>query len=462
MSNSRWSGKRVLIIGAARQGIALARFLSQRSAKVTLNDRQSPEKMKSVEESLHDLTVRCVFGGHPVELVDQSDLVCISGGIPLNNPIIEAAIKRSLPLSNDSQVFMEEVQAPVIALTGSAGKTTTTSLVGEIAKIATPAPHKVWVGGNIGLPLVEYLDEIKQDDIVVLEISSFQLDQMTISPHIGAVLNITPNHLDRHGTMEAYTVSKTRLLQYQTAKDTAILNREDAGSWGLHEIVKGNLITFGMNPISSNVMGTWVDRDRVMIKTAESSLELLEISDIKLKGLHNTMNVLAACAISYAAGFSRESIQSAVRQFTGVAHRLEFVRDWRGSKWYNDSIATAPERTMAAIRSFSEPMVLLLGGRDKNLPWNELADLIHAKVDHVIVFGESAEKILEALGPVKARQKPISLTRVATMQEAIIEASIIAKSGDIVLLSPGGTSFDEFKDFEERGDKFREWVTQLP
>jgi UDP-N-acetylmuramoylalanine--D-glutamate ligase len=462
MNNNRWLGKRVLIIGAARQGTALARFLSARSAKVTLNDRQSPEKLKSVEDSLKDLSIKCVFGGHALELLDQTDLVCISGGIPLNNPIVEAAVKRSIPLSNDSQIFLEEVHAPVIAITGSAGKTTTTALVGKIAETATPVPHKAWVGGNIGLPLIEYIDEIKPNDIVILEISSFQLDQMTISPHIGAVLNITPNHLDRHGTMEAYTASKARLLQFQTRNDIAVLNREDPGSWGLQKIVHGNLVSFGTQEPSSGLLGAWLNHDRLVIKTANGYVDILRTTDIKLRGPHNVMNVLAACAISFAAGFSRESMQHAVRHFNGVAHRLEFVRDCNGSKWYNDSIATAPERTMAAIRSFSEPIVLLLGGRDKDLPWNELANLIHLKVDHVIVFGESAEKILDALGPVKASQKPVSLTRVLSMQEAVYEASVIAESGDIVLLSPGGTSFDEFDDFEERGDKFRKWVTQLP
>lgn len=462
MSDNRWFGKQVLIIGAARQGTALARFLTSRSAKVTLNDRQSPEKLKSVEEDLRDLPIKCVFGGHPLELLDKTDLVCISGGIPLNNPIVEAAVKRSIPLSNDSQIFMEEVRAPVIAITGSAGKTTTTALVGKISEAANSAPRKTWVGGNIGLPLIEFIDEIGTNDIVILEISSFQLDQMTISPHIGAVLNITPNHLDRHGTMKAYTASKARLLQYQTRNDIAILNREDPGSWGLHEMVQGNLVSFGIKIPSSELMGSWLDHDRLMLKTATTSVEVLKTEDIKLKGQHNVMNVLAACAIAHAAGFTQESIRLAVRQFTGVAHRLEFVRVWNGSKWYNDSIATAPERTMAAIRSFSDPIVLLLGGRDKDLPWDELAILIHQTVDHVIVFGESAEKILAALGPVNAKQKPFSLTHVPTLQEAVNEASVIAEPGDVVLLSPGGTSFDEFKDFEERGDKFRKWVTQLP
>ncbi len=462
MNDNRWFRKQVLIIGAARQGTALARFLTSRSANVTLNDRQSPEKLKFVEENLRDLPIKCVFGGHPLELLDKTDLVCISGGIPLNNPIVEAAVKRSIPLSNDSQIFLEEVHAPVIAITGSAGKTTTTALVGKIAEAATSAPQKTWVGGNIGLPLIEFIDDIGPKDTVILEISSFQLDQMRISPHIGAILNITPNHLDRHGTMQAYTASKARLLQYQKRNDIAILNREDSGSWGLHEMVQGKLVSFGIKEPSSELMGSWINDDQLMLKTVNTSVEVLKTADIKLKGQHNVINVLAACAIAHAAGFPKESMRLAVMQFSGVAHRLEFVREWNGSKWYNDSIATAPERTMAAIRSFSEPIVLLLGGRDKDLPWDQLANLIHHKVDHVIVFGESAEKILAAMGPVNAKQKPISLTHVPTLQEAVNEASVIAEPGDVVLLSPGGTSFDEFKDFEERGDNFRKWVTQLP
>ncbi|MDP3721510.1 MAG: Mur ligase family protein, partial [Anaerolineaceae bacterium] len=207
-----WNNKRVLVIGAARQGLALARFLCSRGAKVILNDKRPAEQMKSEKQLLSGLQVEWVLGEHPLSLLSRVDMVCLSGGVPLTLPLVVEAQKQKLPLSNDSQIFMEAVQAPVIAITGSAGKTTTTTLVGRIARAAAQENRRVWVGGNIGLPLVEFLDEIKPEDIVILELSSFQLEQMTRSPHIAAVLNITPNHLDRHGTMQAYTEAKARIL----------------------------------------------------------------------------------------------------------------------------------------------------------------------------------------------------------------------------------------------------------
>ena len=225
----------MLILGAARQGQALARYLAGIQAHVILNDKRSPAEIGNEVESLRSIGVELVLGEHPLSILDRVDVVCLSGGIPLTLPIVKAAVEKGLPLTNDSQIFMEEVKAPVIGITGSAGKTTTTTLVGRIAQKAVQSPHKAWVGGNIGLPLVEYLDEIKAGDTVILELSSFQLDQMTISPHIAAVLNITPNHLDRHGTMEDYTAAKARILKFQGQNDIAVLNREDSGSWNLSE-----------------------------------------------------------------------------------------------------------------------------------------------------------------------------------------------------------------------------------
>src|SRR5262245_56006370 len=237
-----WNGKRVLILGAARQGLALARWLSLHGARVTLNDMRSTDEMRLARESLAEYQVNWVFGAHPLELLDTTDVLCLSGGVPLTLPIIEEAVKRGIPLSNDSQIFMEVAPCRTIGITGSAGKTTTTMLVGNMAK--NEYGDKAYVGGNIGDPLINYVDNMEADDLAILELSSFQLDQMTISPNIAAILNLTPNHLDRHGTMEAYTAAKARIIEFQSKDDIAILSCDDKGAWSLRDKVLGTLYAF--------------------------------------------------------------------------------------------------------------------------------------------------------------------------------------------------------------------------
>lgn len=457
-----WTEKRVLIIGAARQGQALARYLDRQGACVTLNDKRSVGEMDDIRSAFANTNVKCIFGEHPVKILDNVQLVCLSGGVPLTLPIVQEAVNRKMTITNDSQIFMESVKAPVIGITGSAGKTTTTTLVGRIAKAAVKDPQQAWIGGNIGLPLVEYLDEIKADDLVILELSSFQLEQMTISPKVAAVLNITPNHLDRHGTMATYTAAKTRILNFQTADDIAILNREDKGSWDLLPEIKGRLISFGIKQPKPGQIGTWFDGKNIMLQTETGSEKLMPRENILLRGEHNIVSVLAACAIAYAVGLSKEAMVAGVKGFTGVEHRLELVRTWHGSQWYNDAIATAPERTMAALRSFSEPIILLLGGRDKDLPWEDLARLIHQRVDHVIIFGEASFKIITAIGLLTPGEKLTSISCAADFQDALYTAAQLADQGDVILFSPGCTSYDAFRDFEERGNYFKQWVKNLP
>jgi UDP-N-acetylmuramoylalanine--D-glutamate ligase len=296
---------------------------------------------------------------------------------------------------------------------------------------------------------------------VVLELSSFQLEQMTRSPQVAAVLNITPNHLDRHGTMEAYSQAKARILAFQSSTDVAVLGRDDAGAWKLAGQVRGRLLSFGLQRPPAASEGSYVEQGQIWLQTTHGSQALLQVNQVLLRGEHNLRNVLAACAVSAAAGFPAAAMAGGVIDFGGVAHRLEFVRSLRGASWYNGSIATAPERTMADIQSFTEPLVLLLGGRDKDLPWGELAALVHQRVDHVVVFGEAAPKIMEALGPLQAGQRLTSIVQVKGLQAAVETAAHVAAPGDVVLLSPGGTSYDEFIDFEERGERYREWVKQL-
>ena len=453
-----WNGKRVTILGGARQGQAAARWLARHGASVTVNDHRTAEQMDAARSAMADTTVTWVLGSHPVEILDTTDIVCLSGGVPLDNPIVVEAARRGIPLTNDTQVFMETVPCQTIGITGSAGKTTTTTLVGQMAK--TAFGDKVYVGGNIGDPLLNYVDKMKPDDLAILEISSFQLEQMTFSPNVATVLNITPNHLDRHNTMEAYAAAKQRILNFQATDDTAVLCREDPGSWHLRGKVNCRLISFGFGPIPSKQDGSFLSDGILHLRERGVDIPLLRGNQIQLRGEHNVMNTLAAFAIGYAASLPLDAMREAAVNFRGIAHRLELVREWNGAKWYNDSIATAPERTMAAIRSFTEPIVLLLGGRDKNLPWEELAALVHERVERVVIFGEAAEKIAAALeqahGPL---QKTVE--RCKDLEEAVQVAARVTEPGEVVLLSPGGTSFDQFRDFEERGEAFRKWVSDL-
>jgi UDP-N-acetylmuramoylalanine--D-glutamate ligase len=451
-----WTGKRVLILGAARQGQAAARWLARHGAVVTLNDRRSSEQMNAAREALSDTPVTWVLGGHPLEVLDGTDILCISGGVPLENPLVAEALRRGLPLTNDTQIFLEVVPCPTVGITGSAGKTTTTTLVGWMAKNAMG--DKAYTGGNIGDPLLNHVDDMTAGDIAILEISSFQLEQMTISPKIAAVLNVTPNHLDRHGTMKAYTAAKKRILDFQMEADVAVLGRDDPGSWALRTGVRGRLVSFGFSPLPQDMDGTTLTQGMLHLRQQDQDLPLLPADRLHLRGDHNILNVLAAFAIGGACGLKPEAMLEAVEGFQGVAHRLEFVREWHGAQWYNDSIATAPERTMAAIRSFQKPVILLLGGRDKNLPWHDLAALVRERATHVVLFGEAAGKIQAALEQEKGEY---TLVRCQGLEEAVRAAAKVAGEGDVVLFSPGGTSFDGFKDFEERGEAYRKWVSEL-
>ncbi len=482
---NEYAGHRVLIVGAGRQGTALARYLARHGAEVVLNDRRPAGALRSAREQLAGLPIRWVTGGHPFEVLEGVTMVCPSGGVPLDLPLVQEAVRRGVPLSNEAQIFMEVVPCPVVGITGSAGKTTTTTLVGRMAgaaaaevrgasysqlgaDAATQAAiaalpkrwRTVWVGGNIGNPLIADVDAMTADDLAVMELSSFQLELMHTAPAVAAVLNITPNHLDRHGTMEAYTAAKARILTFQTPADTAVLGWEDAGAWGLRPQVRGRLMAFGFAPPPEGVDGVFLDGDTLALREGDAVRPLFPRQAIRLRGEHNVRNVLAASAVAAALGLSAEHMRAGVEGFTGVPHRLELVRVLDGVAWYNDSIATAPERAMAAIRSFDEPIVLLAGGRDKKLPWDAWAALVRQRVRALVVFGEAADLILEALAQAEG-PLPETVLRCGSLEDAVRAAYHASRPGDVVLLSPGGTSFDEFRDFAERGERFRAWVNAL-
>jgi UDP-N-acetylmuramoylalanine--D-glutamate ligase len=455
-----------LIIGAARQGLALARYLASHGARVILNDQREPAALQLAREELAGFDIDWRLGSHSLDLLEGVDLVCPSGGVSLTLPLVSEAMRRGVAISNDSQIFMELVPCRVLAITGSAGKTTTTTLVGRMAQSATstiPDMGKVYVGGNIGLPLISFVDGMQANDLVVMELSSFQLEIMDRSPDVAAVLNITPNHLDRHGTMDAYQAAKARILAFQGTGSAAVLGHGDPGAWSLRSQVKGRLVSFGFDRPPASGEGACLEDEMIILYQEGQKLEIMPRQAVSLRGDHNLLNVLSACAVAAAAGFPLNAMQEGVRGFSGVDHRLQWVRRWNGVEWYNDSIATAPERAIASIQSFSEPLVLLAGGRDKNLPWEEFARVARRRLKHLVLFGEAAGMIGRVVENCQAQPGDClqSIVECRGLQEAVQAAAGLAEPGDVALLAPGGTSFDEFKDFEERGQWFKTWVNEL-
>lgn len=454
-----WNHKRVVILGLARQGMALARYLVQQGARVVVSDIRPAGQLAETLAGLSDLTIEYALGGHPATLLDGADLLCLSGGVPAGVPLAQEARRRGIALSNDSQIFLEAAPCRVMGITGSAGKTTTTTLTGQIL---AAAGRRTWVGGNIGNPLIADLGRMTPADIAVMELSSFQLEIMTVSPQVAGVLNLTPNHLDRHGTLEIYSAAKSRILRHQGRDGLAVLGRDDEAVRGLAAAARGTVWWFSARePVAA---GACVRESAMYFRGAEREQRVCAMSDIRLRGEHNVLNVLAACALSGAAGAPPAVMREVIASFPGVAHRLELVRDWRGVRWFNDSIATAPERVVAALRSFEEPIVLLAGGRDKQLPWDDFARAARQNTRIVVAFGECAGLIEQAAlreNTARPGPRPLRVVRCGRMAEAVGQAAELAQPGDVVLLSPGGTSFDEFKDFEERGRRFREMVNNL-
>jgi UDP-N-acetylmuramoylalanine--D-glutamate ligase len=293
-----------------------------------------------------------------------------------------------------------------------------------------------------------------------MELSSFQLELMTLSPLIAVVLNLTPNHLDRHRTMDAYRTAKARILDFQSSADAAVLGAEDEGAWALRDRVRGRLSAFARR-LPAGIDGAELADEAIVVRRGGALHRVGPRSSIQLRGEHNLLNVLAACAAAAAAGLPEEVMAEAIAAFEGVPHRLTFVRRIGGADWYNDSIATTPERSLASLRSFEEPLVLLAGGRDKDLDWREFGDVVRRRVDHLVLFGEAAGKIAEAVGALQSGDRLQTIDRSADLRRAVETAARRASAGDVVLLAPGGTSFDEFRDFAERGDRFEEWVKAL-
>jgi UDP-N-acetylmuramoylalanine--D-glutamate ligase len=488
------SGQRATVIGLAREGTALARFLAEGGAAVTVSDTKSREELAESMEALAGLPIRFVLGGHPSGVL-EADVVFVSPGVPLEVPILAEARKRGIPISSETRLFAERCPVPIVGITGSSGKTTTTALVGRMLE---KAGYRAWVGGNIGQPLIGLLADIRPEDKVIMELSSFQLEFFAPwpgepatrsgrlsqgpsvrgggfsrfafagrgwSPPIAAILNITPNHLDRHPTMEAYTEAKVNILRYQGPGDVVVLGCDNPITSSLESRVSSlkSRSVLGFSRRTEVEQGAFLRNGEVVLRSGQEEWRICAVADIKLLGQHNVENVLAACAIAGAAGADPQSMAHVATTFTGVEHRLEFVRTLRGVRYYNDSIATSPERTVAALRSFEEPIVLLAGGRDKHLPWEEMAQLTLRKVRQLVLFGEAAPIIGRAIRNVQwtMPNPQLAVHRCGTLEEAVEVAARNAQPGDVVLLAPGGTSFDAFRDFAERGERFRELVKAL-
>ncbi|MEJ5308188.1 MAG: UDP-N-acetylmuramoyl-L-alanine--D-glutamate ligase [Anaerolineae bacterium] len=452
----------VVILGLARQGKALARFFAEQGWRVTVSDTRKPEALQDAMRELSDLNLHYVLGEHPLSLLDDCDLFCTSGGVPSDLPVVQEAARRGIPLSNDAQEFMRRCPAPIVGITGSAGKTTTTTLVG---KMLAETGFTTWVGGNIGNPLINDLPAMQPTDRVVMELSSFQLELMQISPQIAGVLNITPNHLDRHKTMEAYIAAKANIVTHQRESDIAVLGYDEPNARALAELTKAEVRYFSG---TSAVNGAFLQGDTLVLQRAEGRVAVCERRALRLRGMHNVLNALAAMALADATGASVAAMERVLSTFTGVEHRLEEVRRLNGVLWINDSIATAPERVMAALRAFDEPLILLAGGRDKDLPWEDFARTVTQRVRVLVLFGEAAaligRHVEAALAEARAQHRPLVLQTVipaGTLENAVQTAARYARSGDVVLLSPGGTSFDAYRDFAERGEHFRQLVMAL-
>jgi UDP-N-acetylmuramoylalanine--D-glutamate ligase len=475
-------GLRALVVGLAREGTALARFLAEHGARVTVTDAKPAEALVDNLNSLAGLPLSTVLGGHPWTLLDEAQIVFVSPGVPLDSPFIVEAQRRGLPLSSETRLFSHLCPAQIVGITGSSGKTTTTALVGAMLEATG---RRTWVGGNIGSPLIGLLDQMSPCDTVVMELSSFQLqlfapwpqgesqqpgsqtyegvyDPAGWSPPIAAILNITPNHLDRHPSMEDYVAAKLNIVSHQQPGDVAVLNLDNSVTRQTGEARSETQRVLWFSQEQSVGEGAFLDRDRLILRLGELDAPVCRENELKILGQHNVANALAACALAAAAGAPVQALRRVLLSFRGVEHRLELVRVRNDVRWYNDSIATTPERTVAALQSFDAPIVLLAGGRDKHLSWNEMAALTWRKARHLITFGEATPLINAAMRDSQTgTQSPCEIHSAGQLESAVKLAAHLARPGDVVLLSPGGTSFDAYPDFVARGEHFRRLVSDL-
>jgi len=451
--------KRVTVMGLGLFGGALGitKYLVSQGAIVTVTDTKDRDELKESVKTLESLPVRLKLGGHDEADFTQTDVVIVNPAVPLESPYVQAARAKGVPLETEMNLFFKICPSPIIGITGSSGKTTTTTLVGEMVKKAYPG---ALVGGNIGGSLVGQASELDERIPVVLELSSFQLQNLGyigLSPHIAVVTNISPNHLDRHGTMEEYIAAKKHIITHQKEGYVAILNYDDPVLKGWKSEVRGELVFFSLR--SQIGEGAFVRDDIIYFGSALGSpYEVFDLRDFKLLGNHNIENALSAAAAAISYGVDEKIIAEVLRDFRGVEHRLELVREIEGVRYYNDSMATSPDRTIATLDCFSGGIVLIAGGSDKKLPFDRLSEVIAAKVKHLILIGQTMPKIAKL---VSEKHSATILHRCSALSEAVNKAREVSRPGDVVLLSPASASYDMFRNFEERGRLFKKWVWEL-
>ncbi len=445
--------KRVLVVGIGRSGIAAALFLKQKGARVTVSDTRSAKALGEEIPRLLEAGVMVESGGHGLLTFRRQDLIVVSPGVPLETPEVAQAAALGTEIIGELELASRFLLGPVAAITGSNGKTTTTTLIGEIFKAAALPTQ---VGGNIGLPVIELIAGSTDATWNILEVSSFQLETAELfRPKIAIVTNLTPDHLDRHKTFERYAAAKARITRQQTSEDYLILNAEDVETQKLAAKTTARIYWF--SPARQIKQGAFVHGESIFFLANEGGKPepVLPIAEITLKGQHNVENVLAAVCAARLAGIAGETIRAAVAAFKAVEHRLEHVRTLAGVDYYNDSKATNVDATLKALASFPGGVHLILGGKDKNSDYTQLIPLIRERALAVYTIGSAAEKIERELAGV------LKIEQAETLARAVVLAAQAALPGEVVLLAPACSSFDQFENYEHRGRAFREAVAQL-
>jgi len=431
--------------------VASALFLQQRGATVTVSDTKPPDQLKEEIPLLLDHGMTVETGGHGERTFRGQDLIVVSPGVPYDAPQLVQARLQGEPVIGEIELAAENLVGSIIAITGSNGKTTTTTLVGEIL---AAAGVKTLVGGNIGTPAISLVERATPETITVLEVSSFQLETIkTFRPKVAVILNITPDHLDRHRTFDAYVNAKARIFENQQGSDFAVLNEDDETCLKLADVVKAPLFWFSRKKEVGQ--GAFVSEGRILFRDAHGEAEIMLLSEIPLKGAHNVDNVLAAVCTAALMGCRPDQIRKAVANFKAVEHRIEYVATINGVEYFNDSKATNVDATIKAVESFPKNIHLILGGKDKGSPYTVLRDLLRERVKRVYTIGAAAAKIEAEI------QGSTEVVHAETLENAIKRAHAVAQPGDVVLLAPACASFDQFKSYEHRGRLFKEVVKGL-
>ena len=462
ISKEFYKGKKVTLMGLGLfgGGVGAAKFLVSQGADVTITDLKSAEELSASLKLLNGLSVKFRLGEHSEEDFADADMLVVNPAVPDDSRFLQIACNNNVHIDSELNIFFRLVPAPVIGITGSNGKSTTTSLLGEMLK---KAGIKTWVGGNIGVSLLEHLDEIKPDDVIVLEISSFQLELLSrieMSPHISIVTNIAPNHLDRHKTMENYIDSKKAIIRYQKENDYTILNYDDPTLREWEGECKGHVLWFSATKELEH--GAFLKDNEIIINHNSDVISCPTQTNIK--GIHNRQNIMAASYAAIAMHADVGSIKDAIAGFTGLEHRLEYVHTINEVQYYNDSKATTPEAAIAGIKAFDSPTILIAGGYNKNVSLSQFARECTKNTKYVILVGETARNIQELIKNVKGEKDEKAEPEVylaASLDESVRKACKIAESGDVVLLSPACASYGMFTNYEERGKKFKELVQHL-